>query len=265
MVTVLPAPVPAAPARPGPGVRLFCLPGAGSSAGLFGGWDGELPATVEVYAVEPPGRGLRSDERPLDDLDALLDDLLHAVTPHAGRPLALLGHSFGAVLAYELALRLEAAGAPVRHLFAVAARSPVGRTGGPSGRAPTDEELTARLRALGGTPGPVLDSAEMMALLLPAVRADFALADGYRHRPGRLLACPVTAFAGTEDRAVSPEAAGGWSACTRGRFTALRMPGGHFFPFSPPPSRTGFLHALARELGPYTGGTPNRPSTLERG
>ena len=265
MVTILPArPVPAA-LRPGVTAQLICLPGAAGSAGQFARWDEDLPATVETYAVEAPGHGLRMDEAPLRDLDALLADLLSAVLPHAGRPLALLGHSFGAVLAFELALRLEREGVEVHHLFTVAARSAAGRTGSPPGRESTDEELKARLRALGGTPAPVLANDELMELLLPAVRADFALADAYRYRATTLLDCPITAFAGADDTAVSWAAVQAWRACTRGRCTAHRLPGGHFFPFSPSPGRTDLLRTIAGELARSTGTAPGRPTALEHG
>ncbi|GAB7035875.1 alpha/beta fold hydrolase [Streptomyces sp. NPDC021749] len=264
MVTFLPSPSPPAARHPG-ATALLCLPGAGASAGLFVGWDEDLPATVEAFAFEPPGHGLRTDEEPHADLDGLLADLMDAVRPCAGRPLALLGHSFGAVLAFELALRLEREGAPVRHVFPVAARAAAGRTGSPPGRGPTDEELKARLRALGGTPAPVLDDEELWALLLPAVRADFALTDAYRHTPGSLLGCPVTAFAGADDTVVAWASVQAWGACTRGRFTAHRVPGGHFFPFAHRSARAGLLRTIAEELDRRPGTAPDRPDTPEHG
>ncbi|MFD8544537.1 thioesterase II family protein [Streptomyces sp. NPDC059649] len=263
-MTFVPSPSPPAVRQPG-ATALFCLPGAGASAGLFAGWDEDLPATIEAFALEPAGHGLRTDEEPHTDLDTLLADLMDAVRPYAGRPLALLGHSFGAVLAFELALRLEREGTPVRHVFPVAARAAAVRTGSPPGREPTDEELKARLRALGGTPAPVLDDEEMFALLLPALRADFELTDAYRYRAGDLLDCPVTAFAGADDTVVPWASVKAWGACTRGRFTVHRVPGGHFFPFAHRSARADLLRTLAQELDRRPGTAPRRPDTPEHG
>ncbi|MFK0263947.1 thioesterase II family protein [Streptomyces angustmyceticus] len=262
MVTFLPSPSAPAARRPG-ATALFCLPGAGASARLFAGWDEDLPATVEAFAFERPGHGLRTDEEPHTDLDALLADLMDAVRPHAGRPLALLGHSFGAVLAFELALRLEREGAPVRHVFPVAARAAAGRTGSAPGQQPTDEELRSRLRSLGGTPAPVLDDEELFELLLPALRADFALTDTYRHRAGDVLDCAVTAFAGADDTVVPWAAVRAWGACTRGRFTVHRVPGGHFFPFAHRSARADLLRTIAEELDRRPGTVPGWPDTPE--
>ncbi len=272
MVTILPSPaLSRLPSPSPPGARhagataLVCLPGAGASAGLFTGWEEDLPATIEAFAYEPPGHGLRTDEHLHTALDTLLADLMDAVRPHADRPLALLGHSFGAVLAFELALRLEREGTPVSHFFPIAARAAAGRNGSPPQREPTDAELKSRLRALGGTPAPVLDSDELLQLLLPAVRADFALTDSYRHRPGSRLNCPVTAFAGADDTVVAWASVQAWGACTRGPFTAHLVPGGHFFPFSHRAARADLLRTIAGALDRRPDTAPDRTDTPEHG
>lgn len=40
-------------------VRLFCFPYAGGAAHIFRSWPASLPPFVDVYAVQPPGRGFR--------------------------------------------------------------------------------------------------------------------------------------------------------------------------------------------------------------
>ncbi|NEE49023.1 alpha/beta fold hydrolase, partial [Streptomyces sp. SID8455] len=89
-----------------PRLRLICLPPAGSGAGAFHAWRPYVPEHLELVPVELPGRGSRIDEPVPDDLDALVEALLHGLEPELNLPYALFGHSFGAVVAYELALRI---------------------------------------------------------------------------------------------------------------------------------------------------------------
>ena len=52
-------------------------------------------------------------------------------------------------------------------------------------RLSTDAELRAELTRLQGTPDCVLADAELMALMLPILRADFMVAHDYTCSPGR--------------------------------------------------------------------------------
>jgi surfactin synthase thioesterase subunit len=45
--------------NPAARLRLFCFPYAGGGAAAYFGWGETLPRTVEVCAVQPPGRDAR--------------------------------------------------------------------------------------------------------------------------------------------------------------------------------------------------------------
>lgn len=216
--------------RPQAAVRLFCFPYAGAGAAAFRGWDRALPPDLEVVAVRFPGRESRFLEEPFETLEPLVDAVVEALRGRDDRPFALFGHSLGALVAYETTRRLVAAGArlPV-HLFASARVAP--HLQDPDGRVHTmsDDELVGELRARGQTPDEVLDNAELLELLLPAVRADFAIAERYRHRPGPPLPVAITALGGTADPDVPVAAVEAWRVHTEARFTSAIYPGGHFF------------------------------------
>jgi surfactin synthase thioesterase subunit len=91
----------------------------------------------------------------------------------------------------------------------------------------------------------VLASAELRDLLLPVLRADFGMSDRYSYRPGPLLRCPITAFGGSVDPAVTWDSILAWRECTTGRFAAHRLPGDHFFPRT---ARAQFLAAIGTVL-----------------
>jgi len=97
--------------RPGAKVRLFAFPYSGASASIFFSWAEPLPRTIELVAVQLPGRGARLSEPSFTHMTELIDALALAMLPFLDRPFALFGHSLGAVIAFELTRRLRATGA----------------------------------------------------------------------------------------------------------------------------------------------------------
>jgi medium-chain acyl-[acyl-carrier-protein] hydrolase len=217
--------------RPEPAarVRLVCFPYAGGSGLVYRTWPAALAGLAEVWIAEPPGRGLRLGERAHTRLEPLLDELVHALAPLRDRPLALFGHSMGALVAFELARRLGDHGGPApAHLF-VSGRSPPQVPA----RAPTHAlprpELLETLRRLDGTPAEVFARPDLIDLFLPILRCDLELVETHVHRAGPLLACPITAFTGREDHDAPAVTGDGWAEHTRGGFSHRTFDGGHFF------------------------------------
>ncbi len=83
-------------------LRLFCVPCAGHGASLYCAWPRYLPPDVEVWALQPPGRENRLDEPAFTEIAPLVDDAANAMSPLLDRPYALVGHSMGALIAFEL-------------------------------------------------------------------------------------------------------------------------------------------------------------------
>jgi medium-chain acyl-[acyl-carrier-protein] hydrolase len=92
-----------------------------------------------------------------------------------------------------------------------------------------EPEFLEALRRLNGTPPEVLESRELLDLVLPMLRADFGLVAEYRPEP-RLLTCPVVVLGGESDIETTPEGLAAWSACTTAPTRVAMLPGGHFFP-----------------------------------
>src|SRR4051812_30171971 len=89
--------------HPKSSLRLFCFPYAGGAANVFHNWSSLLPSSIDVCAVQPPGRGNRLLEEPYTGLRELVGAAANALLPHMDRPFALFGHSMGALVAFELA------------------------------------------------------------------------------------------------------------------------------------------------------------------
>jgi medium-chain acyl-[acyl-carrier-protein] hydrolase len=213
------------------GVRLFCFPYAGGGTAMFRDWARELPAGISVYAIQLPGREARMLEPPIGELHAVLAELQPQILPYLDRPFAFFGHSMGAVISWELARSLRAAGqaTPV-HMFVSGSRAlPAAKLWLTGFETLSDAELAQEMRNLNGTPDEILQDAELVALVLPAFRADLSLLARYRYQPGPPLDCPATVFGGDQDPVVAPGDLGGWSELTTGDVQVRVMSGDHFF------------------------------------
>ncbi|MFF4776740.1 thioesterase II family protein [Microtetraspora fusca] len=219
--------------RPAPyaAARLFCLPYAGAGAGVFHPWPAALEQVAEVHGVQLPGRENRIAEPAEIDLPELAAALADAASSE-DRPYALYGHSLGARLGFELIRELRRTGERLPdRLYVGAARAPhlAGSSTFDGLSKVSDDELVARVVAGGGVPEAVAEEPELLELLLPALRADFALLDDYVYHPEEPLPVPITAFAGTLDRAVSMEQMAAWEEHTTAEFVLHHVEGGHFF------------------------------------
>lgn len=219
-----------------PRQRLFCLPYAGAGSAAFHGWSQILPRTLQVCPVLLPGREARLTEPAIADIGRLSQVLADALAPHFDLPFALFGHSVGALVAFELARELRRRGAPQPlHLFASAFRAPTRPNVNPVLHALPEPALISALHGYGGVPAGVLDNRELLDLVLPTVRADFALHETYVYRPEAPLDIPLTVFGGARDSKVHPEHLDGWQQQTCARFRQEMYDGDHFFlkPFRP--------------------------------
>jgi medium-chain acyl-[acyl-carrier-protein] hydrolase len=222
--------------------RLFCFPHAAGNAAFYQPLRRFMPPEIDLCPVELPGRAARLDEAPLTSMSALMEQLDHALKPLMGVPFGFFGHSVGTCMAYQAARQLSSADARTAvHLFVSGRGSPnFAPVDQPSVRLRSDHDLLSILRRFGGTPPAIMQRPELIAILLPALRADLALVEGYGFDPGNHIACPITAFGGADDLSYS-RSLQSWKDFTRGKFRTCIFPGGHFY-FSPAAA------ALAREI-----------------
>ena len=153
----------------------------------------------------------------------------------------------GTPVAFELARRLRAEGAPApTHLFVSGHRAPqLPNPRSPLAHLPDAEFLDELRTRYDGVPAEVLRHPDLMALLLPCLRADLALVEDYRCRTEEPLACPIAAYGGEDDPVANEAELAAWQLQTCGVFTLTRFAGTHFFIRS---AREELLAALAREL-----------------
>lgn len=115
------------------------------------------------------------------------------------------------------------------HLFVSGHRAPQVPDRDPPIHALPESEFLQELRRFNGTPQAVLENAELMELLLPTLRADFAVVETYAYTPEPPLNCPIAAFGGLQDREVSGDELEAWREQTNASFVLEMFPGDHFF------------------------------------
>ena len=232
-------------------LRLFCFPFAGAGASVFRGWSEALPRAVTVIPIALPGREHRFTEPTYSELPLLIRDLAPAIPPLLDLPFALFGHSMGAFVAFELARELRrTCGKRPAHLFVSGARAPHLPDREPPMRHLPDAEFAARLRRLNGTPAEVLDTPELLQVVLPTLRSDITLCETYVYRDEEPLDCPITAYGGEGDEKVPVEDLAAWRAHTAGQFRYMVLPGDHFFLLG---ARAELLRSLSDELSSLVG------------
>lgn len=215
---------------PSPRLRLFCFPHAGGSATAYRQWSSALPADVEVWAAQLPGRTARMAEPPIRRLEALLSPMETAIRPLLDRPFELFGHSMGAVVAFELARRLRRLEAPApRRLFLSGRHAPQVPDPDPPIHALPHEAFLQHLRRMGGTPEAIFHEPELLAMFLPALRADLEAVETWTHRDEAPLDVPIVSAGGADDPRAWPAGLEGWRAHTTGEFALHRFAGGHFY------------------------------------
>lgn len=216
--------------RPDAGCRLYVFPHAGGSAAAYARWAQLLPEDVEVATVQLPGRQDRRSTPPITDLDTLVEAVYEALEDDLdGRPFAFFGHSMGALVAYRLTVALRKDGVAGPALLAVSGwEGGAHRTSEVSVGSMSDDEFLARVAEFGGLPPEVTGNDELLQLVLPMLRADFTVLNGYTDDAAR-VDCPVVAYGGASDPTVGGGALGAWAERADRFLGLVEFDGGHFY------------------------------------
>ncbi|HEX2416565.1 MAG TPA: alpha/beta fold hydrolase, partial [Micromonosporaceae bacterium] len=233
-------------------LRLFAFPHAGGNHNSFADWPSGLPDDVEIISYSPPGRGRHQDRRPYQQWQSMVDDLADLVIRHDdGAPFAFFGHSFGALVAFEVCRHLAQENRRLPEVLLISAhRAP---------HLPPDQEkhsLSADrfldlVRDWGLVPEELLADEDLLQLVIPPLRADVKLDEEYRcqtgNQTGKRLSVPCVVYGGAEDRTVSTEELQAWCEHLddNASFDIEIFPGGHFYTMS---ARVDLLDSISRHL-----------------
>lgn len=220
---------------------------------MFRKWQPMLVPEWELRCLELPGRERRLSDPPYKSIEQAADgSLQHVLNLIADDPcVALFGHSMGAVLAFEIARRLEAASRPPSFVI-------VSGSAGPRIRRPTssagldDDEFVARVAELAGHEDEKLKIPEVRELVLPTLRADVDMHERYFWDGQGPLACPIIVIRGADDTLVSSADAAAWQEASLGAVRRYDPAGGHMYLLDDPMPVISVLksHPTARSQVP---------------
>jgi len=181
-------------------MHLFCLHHAGGTTASFAGWrfDG-----VHVTKLAYRGRNFRS-------VGGAAAAMAERIASSQSGQVALYGHSLGAVLAFEAALRLQETGRVV-HVFLAAARPPSGMYDAGAAASAASTALSERAREV--------------------LLEDLALLESYPGRlPARQLEVPATVLYSSDDPVVTASESLRWADwCAQKPRLIEVVGGGHLF------------------------------------
>lgn len=221
--------------RPGATQRVLLFHHAGGSAMSYLPLAQQLPPWCEPCLFELPGRGMRAAEPPAPDFLTTVERLLPDVDSVIDRPVVVIGHSLGAILAHSLVASLPPQRrALVRAVVVSAFASPADAARAASHpdapfQVRSRDELLAELRDRGGCPPDVFDDPELRELAVTVLGHDLHLADTYVPPEPVAIDAGYEVWFGRDDRHVMLEELRRWAAATARPPRLRDFRGGHFY------------------------------------
>lgn len=211
-------------------LRLFCFPYAGGNASIYHTWANNLPANIEVCPIQLPGRGSRFQEPLFEQLQPFLPELAQALLPALSLPFVLFGHSMGTLICFELAryLRKHYNLYPAALVFS-GHYAPQQVKPNPHFSLLPHKEFIEAVRDYNGTPATFFEDEELMEIVLPVLRADFAICEAYQYTDDIPLESPIIAYGGTHDPDASVTDLLAWRSQTQKKLLVRVFSGDHFY------------------------------------
>lgn len=212
-------------------MKLFCFPYAGGMpAMIYSRWTRILATSIEVIPVDMPGREKFPCPGAFENIDEAVDKILNRDLHTFQGTYAFWGHSLGAIVAFELAKRINDMDMVKPRCLFLTGKSPVHI---PEQIKPVhtldDESFINEVYEMNGTQEGALDNEEIRGLFLPILRKDFGLVYDYTYQHvQKKLDVPMIVMSGmVED--INYDLQLKWSELTSKSVDILQMAGDHFF------------------------------------
>jgi surfactin synthase thioesterase subunit len=209
--------------------RLYIFPHTGGSADFYVPFARAFTGGTRCVAVQYPGKRAGKDLSQYTSIPDLADRLCVMLKPEeipAGE-VAFFGHSMGALLAFEVALRFEQAGNPIAALFVSASAAPglLRRVANLQG---SDAQLLAMVSQVTGANPEFLNDEQFAATILPTLRGLKAVT-AYESPPEAKVSCPIHAIMADNDELGTAELMSPWQQRTTAAFDLTTFAGDHFY------------------------------------
>lgn len=212
---------------------LYCLPFAGGNSLSYRDFQAHVGNTLQIKALELPGRGRRIREPLLTDVNALVADAFTQIQAEIqNQRYAIYGHSMGALLGYLLTQLILKRGQPAPvHLIVSGRRAPSVTNDKPLKHSLSKEDFLTALKDMGGFPPELLIHAELIDFFEPILRTDFQAIETYSYQSTQPFDIPITILHGLNDEEVAYAELLPWQQETVKSIAIKQFPGNHFFVF----------------------------------
>jgi len=211
-------------------VRLVCIPYAGGGPSSYAPWVRLLPEWIELRVLAPPGREHRYEEAPVRMMEDYLAPVVAEILADDSLPIAVFGHSMGAVVGYELTQRLTRAGHPPTHLFLSGRAFPSDLPASSPLHLQSDADLLRTIRTVyGGLPEELDEIPELLQKAQDLIRADLEVLERFQPDFSQVLDLPVTLLWAEGDPSAPASAMLDWKRITRAETAFHIFPGTHFY------------------------------------
>jgi surfactin synthase thioesterase subunit len=213
------------------GIKLFCLPYAGASANIYMRWKKYLHNSIDMRLLEMPGRGMRQDVPFYKSVDEAVDDVYKMMKNEIdNEPYAILGHSMGCIIGYELLWKLYQSNCnPPLHAFFSGRKAPhIKENESEDTYKLPDDEFEKEIMKLGGTSSELFEHEELKSIFLPILRADYEICNKYNYIDRGKLNYRLSIFYGQDDE-MSFYEVNQWREHTNKECRIHKFNGGHFF------------------------------------
>ena len=184
-----------------------------------------------IYALELPGRGVRMGTPSSLSIDEIKEECLHFIEPFLSKKIVFMGHSMGAIVAYELLASIEAQYPDLKASLVVSsAQAPRTVKAKYDVNHMNDDEFKDFIKRMGGIPDQISQYEEVMRFFIQRIRSDFKLLQNYHAANIQVLNSPISFIAAKDDPLIEETCVLDWAHYTRASFKMAWLHlGGHFY------------------------------------
>ena len=213
--------------KPAAYFNLICFPFGGAGASVYKAWAEMLPDTVQLWAVQLPGRENRFSEAFATNPAQMIAAVIEEIALLKLTNLVVFGHSMGAHFALSATQLLEP-NTTVNLLVVSGNRPPcipyVHRWSKES-----DDVLMKQVLGFGGIPPEVADNQDFLTLYLQKIRADYGLYEAMPTMNAQSMGIPMKVIYGDSDPLLVGTDMQQWKAYSSVAVELTEVEGDHFY------------------------------------
>ena len=218
-------------------MRLYVIHHAGGSSAFYRRWGKFFPEWIEVRFLDFPGRLDSQEGEDAQNFAFVVASIQRQILDDGPGKFSVFGHSMGALVGYAALCELEKFHVHAQHLIVSASRSPASvREQGFVRRSDLgDDLLLESIKSYGSESlkdllrlSSTLATDDLPRKFLELVRRDYRALESAEFNCASRLSCPITAFAGAEDK-VDCATMASWAMATANDFRTRVFEGGHFY------------------------------------